>query len=1106
MSKATTAQLDLTSASKIENNNEQTNSLETQSPEVVAKYTLANHLMRLDPYQNLFHDNPFPLLINFTLPFDPHLQLFTSTDNQLDTDTGKQSTQPYAGFSESVLQAVNLAFIQEQMMPEENATHSFVMLEYKSSAINLALDVPLNEFYQTFDSIPGVIPEYNFNDENQTKNLGGDQGTDGEEGEGVEADIDADVLMTGAVSTGLDGGSSTGPVIPPNTPPEASASSVSGTEDSTIVFGLSDFNFSESDPGDAVETLKIETLPSDGVLEFYNGVSWVAVTAGQEIPINQVDGNLRFTGDLHEAGNDDFATPGVGLNQQDYAAFNFTVSDGTDSSNIATMTIDLAAVVDPAVFGNTEGGLRLYSTNFLADSKIAFNAGDGSNMYSVLINHVDYTADLTLLGAISNSSFIDHGQIASNLTGTRVYALETQPTEYGYFDTGTNSFVTISSTAITPTHPQLAGMAYYNDQGTEYLYTFDIVTETVTAYNNINAINAFATPDFHYGPFTITNLAGTPIYDFNGGDIVFDEFGQAYAISNTRVPVAGKEGGLVKLNFADNTAILLNNNDANAENELVNLTGLIYDPRTHLFYASRSSTVTGTDFEGFVVIDKNGTLLTTIPYNLNGVNFDHTGGDGASTLQVEYSVPIDLSQIDADTSQSFTSITITLQGTVLGAQLYHDGVLVTDGSTIRLLANNQDGHVDALVDISGQTWTLTLNDPTATIINDDLLSFRTSSAQTADFSATVTAVTTELSNGDSAISSTSFNYSPTQPVIGDGGMTITHDETAGIDSGTNDVAGGLPSVFGALETANGLSPALGQAHTAQGIFEYYVPFGTGYVSNIALTQQDGSPFPTSGIGIDSGLLSSNNISILLYQGTDDNMVVGREDGTNDVIFAIYVDQGASLYGAANDTLWLAQYQQVLHPENSDPNETVTISDLIYLTVHSTSGASATSEHAITVSILDDDDAGPPMMMMASFGMVSNEDASSDFMTISNDDASSLIFATVSNDDASTINDDSISGGVADESATDSPSQDSSDDASDNQALTDEMVFTADNQNNPVQAEQQATLDGNNQPNQEVEQQQQQQEQASSPSSAGSEDAVSQSMQDANQQSQQQSGS
>jgi hypothetical protein len=144
---------------------------------------------------------------------------------------------------------------------------------------------------------------------------------------------------------GTDSATVTVRVFEGNDLPATSDNSVSTDEDTPYIFDISDFAFSDTDSGDTLQMVRIDSLPNDGAL-FLNGVE--LTNAGVEVlPTVIESGGLTFVPDQHESGDNSYNTPGSGDQTNDYAAFEFSVNDGTDwSADSSTMTIDVVPVAD----------------------------------------------------------------------------------------------------------------------------------------------------------------------------------------------------------------------------------------------------------------------------------------------------------------------------------------------------------------------------------------------------------------------------------------------------------------------------------------------------------------------------------------------------------------------------------------------------------------------------------------------------------------------------------------------------------------------------------------------------------------------------------------
>ena len=123
-------------------------------------------------------------------------------------------------------------------------------------------------------------------------------------------------------------------VVPVSDPPTSADRTVGINEDSSRAFVASDFAFADPDAGDALVTIRIDTLPGDGQLL----LSGNPVVPGQIVSLTDINnGRLVFVPDP-----DDFGLP--------YTDFDFSVSDGTlFQTTPNTMTINVIPRQDPPV-------------------------------------------------------------------------------------------------------------------------------------------------------------------------------------------------------------------------------------------------------------------------------------------------------------------------------------------------------------------------------------------------------------------------------------------------------------------------------------------------------------------------------------------------------------------------------------------------------------------------------------------------------------------------------------------------------------------------------------------------------------------------------------
>jgi len=106
--------------------------------------------------------------------------------------------------------------------------------------------------------------------------------------------------------------------------PTSSGGSISTAEDNNKAFAESNFNFSDVDTADTLQSVRIDTLPSTGTLK----LSGVDVTAGDVIAVADI-GNLTYTPPSNQSGS---------------TSFTYTVNDGTGfATSTATMNVSVSA-------------------------------------------------------------------------------------------------------------------------------------------------------------------------------------------------------------------------------------------------------------------------------------------------------------------------------------------------------------------------------------------------------------------------------------------------------------------------------------------------------------------------------------------------------------------------------------------------------------------------------------------------------------------------------------------------------------------------------------------------------------------------------------------
>ena len=146
-------------------------------------------------------------------------------------------------------------------------------------------------------------------------------------------------------------------VTPVNDAPEAINSAVIGQEDTQYIFSWAELQITDSDSNSL--SVVINSLPTEGFLQYDDGLNWIAVTLGQVISKADIEaGKFCFGPEANAAGYDGYAAVGTGNLKLDYASFTYQGFDGELLSNQVTMTIDIVPVADiPRLAFASPGGL-----------------------------------------------------------------------------------------------------------------------------------------------------------------------------------------------------------------------------------------------------------------------------------------------------------------------------------------------------------------------------------------------------------------------------------------------------------------------------------------------------------------------------------------------------------------------------------------------------------------------------------------------------------------------------------------------------------------------------------------------------------------------------
>ncbi|WP_339459961.1 beta strand repeat-containing protein, partial [Pseudomonas sp. EA_105y_Pfl2_R69] len=200
----------------------------------------------------------------------------------------------------------------------------------------------------------------------------------------VAQDIDGD---TDTASVSID-------VNAVNDAPTGSDGTISLNEDSSHSFSAADFGFADPDVGDALQAVRIDSLPGAGSLQL-NGT---AVTAGQVISLAEL-GNLTFR-------------PAPDASGDNYSALTFSVSDQAGQFALVpnTLSFDVTPVADAPIV-TIELGASSISTTTITTANVAAS-GQGFSVSAISLDGtpgvISINGSPVGFGVVGNASGADN--------------------------------------------------------------------------------------------------------------------------------------------------------------------------------------------------------------------------------------------------------------------------------------------------------------------------------------------------------------------------------------------------------------------------------------------------------------------------------------------------------------------------------------------------------------------------------------------------------------------------------------------------------------------------------------------------------------------------
>lgn len=500
-------------------------------------------------------------------------------------------------------------------------------------------------------------------------------------------------------------------VTPVNDPPTVTAISgapagsvdwVTTPQNTPIVLGLNDFGqFTDVDAGDKLQKIQITTLATNGVLQYYNGSSWVAVTALQEVTATDiVAGNLRFAPDTNENGSP-------------YATLTFKVSDGTAwSASAYTVTYNVTAVNQPPVVNDDNLPVSGVYAAFAVESGCHVTGTDqagatltnaGSNQSgNVITNDTDVDAGTTLrVTQASSAAGNDVKTVASGSTFTSNYVTVNglygslrvgADGSYIYLPDNTNSKVQ----ALRPADVLTETFSYTVSDGSGGTATASLTAvikgsnDAPDAINDYDTVQELALSGGNYGTAT-----GNVITNDTDPDT-----SPTLTLASSNAAATGSSSGTATYSLTASSSIGVSDyvfwdSDGNASGGSLGTTIIA------LTVSGNPVTVLSKDASGNVTLNYPNALLS----NDQGIVFSTTGANRYIGFSANANSSGNYKVSTFQGTNSPSSTTINLSG-ITGA--VSAGMTVTDGTTTKTvtgITTDANGAITSVTLDSAVTWT-----------------------------------------------------------------------------------------------------------------------------------------------------------------------------------------------------------------------------------------------------------------------------------------------------------------------------------------------------------------------------------------------------------------
>jgi VCBS repeat-containing protein len=324
-------------------------------------------------------------------------------------------------------------------------------------------------------------------------------------------------------------------------------------------------------------------------------------------------------------------------------------------------------------------------------------------------------------------------------------------------------------------------------------------------------------------------------------------------------------------------------------------------------------------------------------------------GDGIGAFTADFAPNFNGGSLDYGTDgPGHVSYALSIAGNGVLTNLYALDPNAPDGKGAEIALNDVGGMI--LGQVGGTTYFSIVVDSTGKVTfsqweniwhgdkasGDDSESLYTDSAAALKIVQTLTDADGDTSSASIDIGHNVFKIEDDGPSIFDGGTTVYMDETPGLQE-SEIAAANVPSGIATL--FSGFGSAIGIGKTTGGL-EY--SFGTDGPGSIHITDSAGNDLNDAASNL---YRVSDGAEIKFFTDPSDPTVVLGKVGT-DVVIAVHLD-------TATNTLWVAQYAPIQHPNDGDSNDFVTTGGRMHLTVIDADGDKVTDTSSLVVVIKDD---------------------------------------------------------------------------------------------------------------------------------------------------------